>query len=190
MRLVIVLLAGGVVALGVSCSNGSADSKSTGEEPESWTHAWCVALRDFQNDNLARAADLRRRLASSSSAAEARAEIVDYYADGAARIDRFLADVKRLGVPAVNDGASLVHSTLDLYANFRAVVVRARDRATRLPSAAARFTTENRRIARSVLVASQRLTSKLGDWDEEHPTSAVQTAYRKDAECRRLRAVK
>lgn len=180
-------------ALGVAgCgdSEGSADSSAQRADPEEWTHSWCAVLRDFQNESLARGADLRQTLAGSITADQARREVVDYYADAVARIDRFIADLRRLGVPAVEDGPALVNSTERHYRTYREAVVRARDRATRLPSGPSAFDTENRRIASSVLVASDRLTRELGKWDDAHPTSPVQIAYREDPECKRLRAVK
>jgi hypothetical protein len=178
------------VALSEAACAGGGKRQFEGTNPQGWTRSYCTALRGWQNENLARGTDLERRVKNSTSAAEARSEIIDYYADAVARIDLFLADLKAIGSPAVRNGASEVRDLRREVLRFRAALVRARVRARHLPSDPAQFVNVNRSIALSVVRASQRMNENLDGLEQTYDTPEIDKAYRNESECKRLRAMR
>ena len=163
-----VRLAALAVSLAVSlsaCGGGSDGAESV--DPTEWATDVCTAMSDYAGSVEARAAGFEQAASGSSSIADAKAQVVQFFEDVVADTDVMLAAVDEAGTPSGDQGEEIRDALRSNLEPMREILSDSLSEAEELPTDnLADFTSQVQELTASVEQGFDRVGAAFDDLDE------------------------
>ena len=166
---------------------GGGEAKKEGVEPRTWTKKVCEAGLAWQKDIKDSGTALQSDIQKAKNLRGVRRELADFFQNAADRTDVFIADVRGLGAPAVDDGAAVSRELQRGFGEMRDVFSDSAAQTRKVPvNDPNAFSTEVQQLSE---VAERRLDEAgktFNQIDAKYDVPELDRAFDDDPACQRF----
>ena len=172
-----------VSALALAAAGCGSNEKAIGRSPDVWWLDICTALTRFEDGTYANKRMLEQHVRNSKSVVEARSAVIHYIDFAIRKTNALLADIRRAGQPAVENGDQLTRAFQQAFIPFRRALIQSRAQAQRLPADPERFFEGLQEIQQRLLTSAREISRRGKAANDKYATDELEKAYDNEVAC-------